>query len=409
MARYQESSQQDLHQLLKEKDRQLLEYQETIAHKNELLLAKEREVDQLATRLDQATQENHTFRYEVGAREEQLRTLHCELQSSEENCAALQQTIQQRDREVSELRQELTSRNERVITTRMHHVALQDKRQKPSMRPITVGRWESLPNPPVKMSYRSSAVIGDKTYFKSRGNNTVYEFSDNQWNKLPSCPNNDCTIVSVDDMLTTVGGGLVFSSNELHSYIDNQWVKHFPPMPTKRWYPTAVYTHNTLVVAGGENIVLLLTTVEILNNANRQWSSVSSLPVKMRDPSTTICGDYVYIHPCTDDQEKNSVYKCSLEQLVQSQPRSAIWEKITSLPVSYSSLVTVNGHLLAVSGKEANDRTMNIYQYINTSWTVVGQMTSSQSLPTTAVLPGNKLMVVGRSHALKQCEIATIT
>ena len=179
-------------------------------------------------------------------------------------------------------------------------------------------------------------------------------------------------------------------------------------MPTKRCYPAAVYAKNALVVAGGHNAGWL-ATIEILNTVNRQWSSVSSLPVNMYYPSATICGDYVYIHPRTNDQEKNSVYKCSLEQLVQSQSGSAIWENITSLPVSWSSLTTVNGHLLAVGGVKANDRTNNIYQYINTSWTVVGHMTSPRSAPTIAILPGNKLMVVGARGADQQCKIATIT
>ncbi len=32
----------------------------------------------------------------------------------------------------------------------------------------------------------------------------------------------------------------------------NKWVEHFPPMPTGRWRPGAVYANNTLVVAGGD-------------------------------------------------------------------------------------------------------------------------------------------------------------
>ncbi len=50
-------------------------------------------------------------------------------------------------------------------------------------------------------------MIGDKAYFSPYGSKTVYEFSNNQWHKLPPCPNKHFTIVSVDDMLTTVGGG----------------------------------------------------------------------------------------------------------------------------------------------------------------------------------------------------------
>ncbi len=116
----------------------------------------------------------------------------------------------------------------------------------------------------------------------------------------------------------------------------------------------------------------------------------------------------MYIHPRTsDDQEKYSVYKCSLRQLTQSQPSSAIWEKIAPLPVSYSSLVTINGHLLAVGGRDSNrDKTKDIYQYNMTSWTVISQMSTPRSACLTAALPGNKLMVVGGDDTQRKCEIA---
>ncbi len=101
------------------------------------------------------------------------------------------------------------------------------------------------------MRYGSSpAVVGNEAYFKSYGSKTVYEFNNNQWHKLPPCPNIRFTIVSVDDMLTVNCGGTVLHttySNKLYSYINNKWVEHFPPMPTRRWIPGAVYANNTLV------------------------------------------------------------------------------------------------------------------------------------------------------------------
>ncbi len=264
----------------------------------------------------------------------------------------------------------------------MHHVALQDAQATP-IKPATI---ESLPDIPVGIGYgSSSSVIGDKAYFRTYRSRTVYEFSNNQWHNLPPCPINCFTIVSVDDMLTTVGGlsdpdlaldirGIInqfirymFTSEEvkLYSYINTTWVEHFPPMPKGRLTPGAVYANNTLVVAGGSRYtnssvtpLEILNTVEILNTANMRWSIVSSLPVPTNDLSTTICGDYVYIH--THDQEKYLVYKCSLRQLTQSQRSEAIWEKIAPLPVCYSSLVTVNGHLLAVGEKGSKNKNIII-------------------------------------------------
>ncbi|XP_064405397.1 uncharacterized protein LOC135350513 isoform X3 [Halichondria panicea] len=424
--RYQESSQQDLHQMLREKDEQLQANQqiitekdtqlqanrETIIQNNEQLHTKDIENGQLATELAQEKQGNQTLQHEAEARERQLRRLNQELQSREENTAALQQAIDQRDREVTQLRQTLASKNEEShdLSTRMHQVALQDEQATP-MKPVTI---ESLPDALDGIGYGSSAVIGDKAYFNSYGSKTVYEFSNNQWHKLPPCPNNRFTIVSVDDMLTTVGGysDTQYYSDKLYSYINNKLVEHFPPIPTERWTPGAVYANNTLVVAGGFRDSNL-NTVEILNTANMRWSIVSSLPVSTTQPSTTICGDYVYIHPQTDNgQEKYSVYRCSLRQLTQSPPSSAIWEKIAPLPVSYSSLVTIKGHLLAVGGRDSykgwfsnGNKTKNIYQYNETSWTVISQMSTPRSRCLTAALPWNKLMVRdggGASQAVKK-------
>ena len=409
--RYQESSQQDLHQMLSE---QIRANRDTITQNNEQLHTKDIENGQLTTRLGQASQEiqtiqqeNQTFQHEAEARERQLRRLNQELQSNEENAAALQQAIDQRDREVAQLRQALASKNEKShnLSTRMHQVALQDEQATP-MKHVTIG---SLPDAPVGMGSGSSAVIGDKTYFSPYGCNNVYEFSNNQWHELPPCPNSHFTIVSVDDMLTTVGGVSDTQpySNKLYSYNKNKWVEHFPPMPTRRWVPGAMYANNTLVVTGGYR-TKDLNTVEILNTANMRWSIVSSLPVPTTHPSTMICGDYMYIHPRTDDdQEKYSVYKCSLRQLTQSQLSSALWEKITPLPVSKSSLVTINGHLLAVGGEDSRDKTKYIYQYNETSWTVISQMSTPRSSCSTAALPGNKLMVVGGDGTSRKCEVIT--
>ncbi|XP_064405362.1 uncharacterized protein LOC135350488 [Halichondria panicea] len=443
---------QENQQLITEKDTQLQANRETITQNNEQLQTKDIENGQLTTRLGQATQENQTLQQdkatlqkeagarerqlrrlnqelqssekntaalqqdkatlqkEAGARERQLRRLNQELQSSEENTAALQQAIDQRDREVTELRQALASKNEEShdLLTRMHQVALQDEQPTP-MKPVTI---ESLPDAPVDIGYGSSSgVIGDKAYFRPYGSNTVFEFSNNQWHKLPPCPNSYFIIVSVDDMLTTVGGGsdTQVYSNKLYSYINNKWAEHFPPMPTRRWSPGAVYAKNTLVVTGGWRDYKNFNTVEVLNTANMQWSIVSSLPVRTDNPSTTNCGDYVYIHPRTEDaQEKYSVYKCSLRKLTQSQPSSAIWEKISPLPVSNSTLITINGYMLAVGGVDSNrDNTKDIYQYNMASWTVISQMSTPRLACVTAALPGNKLMVVGGFGAPTKCEMFT--
>ncbi len=83
---YQESSQQDLHQMLREKDTQLQANRETITQSNEQLHTKDIEKMVNSTRLGQATQENQTLQqgkvtlqHEAESRKRHLRRLNQEL------------------------------------------------------------------------------------------------------------------------------------------------------------------------------------------------------------------------------------------------------------------------------------------------------------------------------------------
>lgn len=135
-------------------------------------------------------------------------------------------------------------------------------------------------------------------------------------------------------------------------------------MPTARCNLAVVYSKNALVVAGGQMCKLLIKSVEILNTASKQWSSVSSLPGHLDYPSATIWQDYVFIHLRKSGSKENSVYKCSLEKLILSEP---IYDSFYMggncfFASQLSSFVTVDGHVLAVGGEKANgDYSINIY------------------------------------------------
>ena len=104
-----------------------------------------------------------------------------------------------------------------------------------------------------------------------------------------------------------------------------------------------------------DKLATFYATVEILNTQTKQWSSVSSLPFSTTCPAVSICGEHIYVHaghaPQTSSKEAPSAVRCSLFSLVFSTPESDIWEKIATLPVKGSKLVTVKGCLLAVRGE----------------------------------------------------------
>ena len=187
-------------------------------------------------------------------------------------------------------------------------------------------------------------------------------------------------------------------------------------MPTKRCSCAAVYTNPALIVAGGINDDINLTAVEILNIFDKQWSSVSPLPFPTKWPSVSISGGYLYIH--VFNAPPNSIYsltRCSLVSLAfssESTPKYFVWEKIASLPVNRSTLVTIKGHLLAVGGEfDKGEFSNNIYQFNPTtdSWQVISTMNTARSACAVALLPDNKLVVVGGTGKEEPIELAKVT
>ena len=202
--------------------------------------------------------------------------------------------------------------------------------------------------------------------------------------------------------------------------IEKKWTEKFPPMPTKREFVTAECTKTALIVAGGcgENYGEL-TTVEVLNIENHQWSTAVDLPESLQYHSATICGDQLYMlggargHSLT-----KSVYTCSVSALLQtcaqrssleertsalslsnsSSRGTGVWSKLADLPVTGSTCVTFCGQLLAVGGADsARKPTTTVYMYnpSTNSWNVISHMTTARIRPFAAVLPDNQLMVVG--------------
>ena len=113
----------------------------------------------------------------------------------------------------------------------------------------------------------------------------------------------------------------------------------------------------------------------------------------------------------TRAMNQDQCFACSMADLLQScRPQSLgarletltlqeVWHRVTDLPVHTSSCATLCGQLLAVGGCDDRfkDYTTAIHQYnpATNSWEVISHMPTARSHTLVAVLPGNKLMVVG--------------
>ena len=173
----------------------------------------------------------------------------------------------------------------------------------------------------------------------------------------------------------------------------------------KRSMTAALGTGQALVVAGGFNDRDgRLKTVEVMDIGTRLWTTASmraSLPYPFSMMSGAICGDRLYVAGGFNrpSDPSKSVLTCRLADVLSPPPdcnQTEIWKEIGSLPVASSTLATLSGRLLAIGGHNTESCT-NIHSYDehSDSWCTVSHFDTRRSQCLAAVLPGDRLLLVG--------------
>ena len=417
-----------------QQSQQIRDLQQQLHTKDDQLRKKEQENQQ-------QRQQNLKLRTLLPAKDEQLAGKDYQLQQKEAAIAAhkqenqqLRQHLQSSEHVAAEFQRNLLEREKMIQDLQRQVLELQQqprqrggqKRDEGEASSAAAGggtiklRWRGGGRAPCKMHGVVSAVDGSVAYFRPVGSESVFAYTSiiNKWSELPKCPNSAFSLAMVNTLLTAIGGKAPNSelTKSLLSLTDDKWTKQFPPMPTKRWLTAAVCSGRSLVVAGGvgegdKN----LSTVEVMDIETLQWSKASSLPHPLHRASATFCGDQVYMLGgwAQTNKESKSVFACSLVSLLQSyQPQSLgtrlrtlslasgpkVWQKLADTPVTLSSCASLLGRLLAVGGKNLDDKqttAIHMYNTTTNTWEVISHMATPRYQCLVAVLPHNQLMVVG--------------
>ena len=396
-----------------ERQRQLQEKDRTIA-------TKERQLQErgytIATNQRQLQEKDRT----IATRERQLRQLHQQLEANEQVTTDFQHKHLDTDKRIHDLEQRLVAKDQEIRELQQQTydqptAKIQVRGQSARKGPLRL-HWRKCGRAPCKMRRQSSVVDGNMAYFNDYASKDVYSYDSEKqmWSSLPQSPHSCCSLAVVRGLLTAIGGeeGRNVTNQLLRLTGEGKWVKHFPPMPTKRYGTAAVCSGKSLVVAGGiGEDYTQLHTVEVMDMETLQWSTASSLPYALTYASATICQDRIYLLGYDRSNEPRSVLACSMADLLQScRPLSRgarlgtlilqeVWHRVADLAVRSSSCATLCGQLLAVGGCDDSfeRRTTAIHQYnpATNSWEVISHMPTARYDTLVAVLPGNKLMVVG--------------
>ena len=258
------------------------------------------------------------------------------------------------------------------------------------------------------------------TYFTPYDSNSVFRYtvSEDKWEELPPCPYCDSGLAIIDGVLTAVGGkeGYRRFTNKLVTLRKSQWVEEYPPMNTPRPSPAVVSTISNgrciIIVVGGYGDGRSSDCVELFDTESRIWSQLTSLPQPLTRPSTTICGNQLYV--IGGDVVG---YSCSLQALLSSdqQIRSQStsftlrWTILPRLPVTHSTAATLCEQLVIVGGMELGLLAVNaIHQLMDGQWVKIGSMSSGRWLCLVVSQSPDQMMMVGGAGARNCVEMCIV-
>ena len=196
--------------------------------------------------------------------------------------------------------------------------------------PVTVPLqldWRRGPDMPFSMSNSIQSVEVDGTVYVGGGYADraedeyivmTYDMQSCKWHTLPLYSARYFAMTTIHNKLILVGGYRANYVDQLGMWKtdSNQWTRPFPPMPTPRSYPSANSYKHWLVVAGGLGKVSL-STVEVLDIDNKQWSTAPSTPITWHSMKSTIISDTWYLKEGRQYATATTdLYSVSLEALV---------------------------------------------------------------------------------------------
>ena len=244
------------------------------------------------------------------------------------------------------------------------------------------------------------------------------------WRTLPRYRYRWFAMAVLQDQLTLVGGQVfIMVTNQISVWDSQQWTQSYPPMPTPRRSPAVVTYINWLVVAGGSDGDVDLTTVEIMDTTNKQWFTATPLPVGCYDMTSVVVGDECYFMGGFSQYSglagNKQVFHVSLPaitaQAVSQHPITpAQWHTLPDTPLEFSDPLALHGSLLSVGGRHDRHHrssAIHLYQPGSRQWVKVGDLPTARSHCSYTLLPSGEILVAGgwdENGRISRVDVATV-
>lgn len=256
-----------------------------------------------------------------------------------------------------------------------------------------------------------------------------YSINNNRWTTIPQCPSFHQSLATLNGELISVGGMVSEGvTNIVYTFRDGEWEEVLPPMPTSRCLLSTVSHNNELMVAAGgrtgtsRNGKALRTQAVEIYIRDRQWYVTKQLPIPISALSTCVIGDVCYMLGGVGKkiEDSRTTLCISLPTLIEEAvPASGSsftpetkeeWELLTTKhPLLYSSLVELDGKLVAMGGSHEEvlrhgTRFISSYDFAADMWVECkgAQLPVPLYRPGVVKLADNKVMVIGGQPKMQQ-------
>ena len=291
---------------------------------------------------------------------------------------------------------------------------------------------------PVAMSSHHIVRIGSTIYCGggiSQGSidndRLVFQYNPKQdtWSQLPICPTRYFSLTQLDGKLVTVGGERRDQTdipiNDVYVFQESEtWENSIiPPLPTARFYPTAVNYKSTIVVSGGitdwktdSYHSTRTTAVEVFQTKTYQWRHAEPLPVAHSSMSCAVVdGAFYLIGGIRSDGPSRHAYCTSVSNLIsrdlppdrpetsstpQASPSPPTWQVLPECPLYCSTAAELGGCLLAIGGKDDSNSpssAVHMYSPSTNSWVRIssGDLPVPRYYAAATQLEGGEVIFVG--------------
>lgn len=298
-------------------------------------------------------------------------------------------------------------------------------------------KWRRCADLPVAMSAPQVVQIGNCVYvgggYRNPGANKAvfcYDMISDAWSTLRTCPTLQHGLAKLNGRLVAVGGTLTASgkkTNTVLTFEDGIWQALLLPMPTSRCLlSTSSYDNRVIIAAGGivdakENGKCERTDVVEIFIKDRQWYRTVHLPFPGYSFSTSIVGDQCYMlggvgSPNESCTTVHTTFSALLENADKAESDYMTLRTLSKWnclkgkhPLPSSSLVEVDGKLLALGGENWTSHTIrgslfiSCYDFFTNTWVECkgAQLPVPLYRPGVLKLADEEVMVIGGERKMQ--------